>query len=386
MTCLNNTYTELVAQKTNETDKLQKISAIGLYTDGNKDNSDYDIVGDIDRINGLLFSEDLKYNGVTNNSKSSLASYLAGNAVPALFVEEASTGATNTGNLDTTNLGNLCSTNDTSIPLDSLVDENFMNELDSTLSSDMSVPNDLRYGGDISKNFSSSSTNKTTPTSAGDFFHPGGNCSGMFCIDVRFVSGNMNLLGGGKSTSIEGIIEKHTEILDPISKTQLACQTMRNQMGELSFDKLKLSEILSGLRVYYVTKPQKEKRLKSEATPQSEEEELLQIQRCAYATSGLPTNIEAANGPQVAGYSLNTTSNTENYDNRIITTTPQDTNQYGIGANCMELYMDEGRNTYANTFSTDISEIESFTRSMVQVITNIVNIGTQMDSKPTGCV
>lgn len=86
MTCLNNKYTELVAQKTNEADKLQKISAIGLFTDGNKENSDYDIVNDIDKINGLLFSEDLKYNGVANNSASSLASYLAGNAIPALFV------------------------------------------------------------------------------------------------------------------------------------------------------------------------------------------------------------------------------------------------------------------------------------------------------------
>lgn len=358
MTCLNNKYTELVAQKNNEADKLQKISSIGLYTDGNKDNSDYDIVNDIDKINGLLFSEDLKYNGAVNNSRSSLASYLAGNAIPALFVAaqgnsgnigisgnalivETGATATTTGSTENAVLGNLCAKNDTNISLDSLVDENFMSELDNTLNTDSPLPNNIGYGGTLWQNSSSGSANKTTPTSAGDFFHPGGSCGGLFCIDTRFISGNMNLLGGGKNTSLEGIIDKHTKILDPISQTRLACETMRNQNAELSFDKIKFSEILSGLHVYYTTKPQKEKRLKSETTPQSEKEELLQMQRCAYAASGLPTNIDIANGPQVAGYSLNSATNTENYSNRVITTTPQDTNQYGIGANCMELYMDQ---------------------------------------------
>lgn len=266
------------------------------------------------------------------------------------------------------------------------MDENFMSDLSNTLANDSPVPNDLRYGGNMSQNSSSGSANKTTPTSAGDFFHPGGSCGGLFCIDTRFISGNMNLLGGGKSTSLEGIIDKHTKILYPISETRLACEVMRNQNAEMSFSSLNFEKTLAGLKEYVVWgKPQKQKRFKSEATPQSEKEELLQMQRCAYAAAGLLVNTEAANGPQVAGYSFNTATNTENVTNRIVTTTPQDANQYGIGANCMELYMDEGRNTYANTFSTDISEIESFTRAIVQVITNIVNIGTQMDKKPTGC-
>jgi len=53
---------------------------------------------------------------------------------------------------------------------------------------------------------------------------------------------------------------------------------MTNDLGESS---RKSAFSLAGLKVYYNTTPQKEKRLKKETTPQSEQEEMNNIERCA---------------------------------------------------------------------------------------------------------
>ena len=145
--CLNKKYDELVAQKSKESDRLQKISSIGLYTDGNKENSDYDIVSDVGLIDTLIFTEPAKYNGVVNGSRNSLAQYLRGEPTPSLFPQiqqNIAPSPTGTGNTDTSSgttsesgsmslIGDLCTQNTTTIPLDELVDENFLEELNQTL-------------------------------------------------------------------------------------------------------------------------------------------------------------------------------------------------------------------------------------------------------------
>jgi hypothetical protein len=116
---------------------------------------------------------------------------------------------------------------------------------------------------------------------------------------------------------------------------------MTNQMGEAPFDKIKLKNVFSGLNVIYKTKTPKSKRLKSETTVKTEKEDLLKIQRCAYASAGLSTDVTRANDPLVAGYRLSTASNTETVPGQVIVTSPQNLDQYAVGAQCMELYMDE---------------------------------------------
>ena len=94
MLCLNKRYTDLVVQKEKEIGKLQKISSLGLYADGTTENSDYDIMVDIDRINGILFGENEKYTGVKNTSAKSLKNTLAGKSAPPLFGSGSGTGGT----------------------------------------------------------------------------------------------------------------------------------------------------------------------------------------------------------------------------------------------------------------------------------------------------
>jgi hypothetical protein len=45
----------------------------------------------------------------------------------------------------------------------------------------------------------------------------------------------MNLLGGGEDISIEGIVNRHIKILNPISWTDLSQQKMTNNSFQLPF-------------------------------------------------------------------------------------------------------------------------------------------------------
>jgi hypothetical protein len=50
---------------------ISVVGNAGIYADGDKDNSDYDLLSDIERINTILFSNPEKYTGVKNTTKLS---------------------------------------------------------------------------------------------------------------------------------------------------------------------------------------------------------------------------------------------------------------------------------------------------------------------------
>lgn len=62
---------------TDEQKKLQSVGSIGLFTDGNKDNSSYDLMVDLENIHSVLFAKDIPYNGTDNMGASSVANLLA---------------------------------------------------------------------------------------------------------------------------------------------------------------------------------------------------------------------------------------------------------------------------------------------------------------------
>ena len=70
-------YEDLLSQVTDEQKKLQSVGSIGLFTDGNKDNSSYDLMVDLENIHAVLFAKEIPYNGTDNMGASSLANLLA---------------------------------------------------------------------------------------------------------------------------------------------------------------------------------------------------------------------------------------------------------------------------------------------------------------------
>ncbi|USN58544.1 MAG: hypothetical protein H6767_10060 [Candidatus Peribacteria bacterium] len=56
----------LTKQKAEQkSDEMYKISRIGLYADGNTDNSSFDLIKDLQDIDAVIFTEELDYFGET---------------------------------------------------------------------------------------------------------------------------------------------------------------------------------------------------------------------------------------------------------------------------------------------------------------------------------
>lgn len=70
-------YKDLQSQVNEEQKKLQSVGSIGLFTDGNKDNSSYDLMVDLENIHSVLFAKDIPYNGTDNMGASSVANLLS---------------------------------------------------------------------------------------------------------------------------------------------------------------------------------------------------------------------------------------------------------------------------------------------------------------------
>ena len=83
--CLAETYRNMgdVARRSEES--LAAVGMIGLYTDGDTTNSDYDITNDLGKINSILFSEKIDYIGKKNTAMNSYKNLAQGGDVGSLF-------------------------------------------------------------------------------------------------------------------------------------------------------------------------------------------------------------------------------------------------------------------------------------------------------------
>lgn len=88
--CLSATYNLLYEKAGEQEEALSTVGNIGLYTDGDTKNSDYDIVADIEKINAILFTEKIDYLGTKNMGKISLTNLLQGKPVGSLFTNSPS--------------------------------------------------------------------------------------------------------------------------------------------------------------------------------------------------------------------------------------------------------------------------------------------------------
>lgn len=70
-------YQELLSNVAYEQKKLQSVGSIGLFSDGNKDNSNYDLMTDLENIHNVIFARDIPYNGTDNMGASSVANILS---------------------------------------------------------------------------------------------------------------------------------------------------------------------------------------------------------------------------------------------------------------------------------------------------------------------
>ena len=412
-TCLTSQYNDLKSDAQKETNARITISYIGLYMDGDKNNSEYDIITDIEKINWLIFSEDLKYEGTSNAAGKWLKDFLSNKAIAPLFPLSNITAngtAVNPATNITINgsviippgipsttisadmralLGGTCSTTTPIGPVSSIMDDAFLADLSSVLAS--GGGGGSIWGGYTPSIWQSPSVSgptsggtKASQTSAGDFFHEMP-CTSLFCIKIKMVPWSTNALGGSKNISIEGILDKHIKIMQPISESALGCEVMTNNTASSPKKWLNLPNTIAGLKVFLDETPQKTRRDKREATPERDAQELKDIQRCSYASAGLSTDEARSRSIGGAWYSRTSGYTSETIKNGTTALGPQESAELARFTNCTISYMDTGRKSYYDSFSTDLTEIQAYSANMLNQINNIVSTLTQMNSKKDTC-
>lgn len=396
-TCLAQEYKNVKNDIAKEQDARETVASIGLYADGDKSNSDYDIIYDIERINEIIFSTEIKYKGTKNISSKSLTSLLSGNSPAPLLSGTASiltppttnsgsnsaSGNTNNQNAPTIDslLWSTCTSSGITGPVDTNLDESFVQELSSVINGNSNT-NTSTSGYSASNNPIVQWSWAAPKTSANDFYHKMPCQKGsMFCIDIKTIPGGNITLWGGKNVSIEWILDTFTKHLLPISESSLAYQKMTNNAGSLPTKNLKLWKSIWGLRIYLGNQPQPSRRDKDEQTTAKENAELLAVINCGYISAGLPTDMTLANSIGGVGYAGRwTTMKDKTNDVRPIWV--QEAVATAKLAWCMNEYMKEWRQTYYNSLSTDLTEIQAFTKSMVDEIRDLMSILEPMNNLP----
>ncbi len=412
--CITNEYKNLKKDAQKETDARVSISYLGLYMDGDKNNSEYDIITDIEKINWLIFSQDLKYEGTPNAAGKGFKDFVSSKAIAPLFplaniaantnintppvnppaVSGSITPAptTNTGTIAAdlkTLLGGSCSKTTPIGPVSGIVDDAFLADLAWVIASG---GGGWTVGGGYTASSwpiptasgSASGTTIANLTSAGDFFHDMP-CTSIFCIKVKMVPGSTNALGGGKNVSIEGLLDKHIKIMQPISESALGCEVMTNNTASSPKKWLNLPSTLAGLKVFLDENPQKTRRDKKEVTPEKEAQELKDIQKCGNASVGLSTDEARARSIGGAGFNRTIWYTPETIKNAAVPLGPQEAAEIAKFTDCVNSYMQVGRKAYYDSFSTDLTEIQAYTANMLNQINNIVSNYVEMGSKKRTC-
>ncbi|MDD3302539.1 MAG: hypothetical protein PHN31_03210 [Candidatus Gracilibacteria bacterium] len=274
-------HNETIKQSEEKTKMIYSVSRIGLYSDGNEENSPFDLIKDVENINNIIFSitKEYKYEGT---EKSSLGDFLGSdfgtndinsdyliNGTSPLSSKTGST--TNSGDTTTTNDSNTKTNNNNSESntyygngyVCSTINSLDLTGLNKTDLDDIMKAINNNNNTSTDNNSSSTGTNNNSKyirtyeepsltgnlnyLSSNEVFFPESKCDSFFCITIEFKTSNHNLLGGGtsKNKSIEGVIQNSNEHLYKYSHTALEQHQMTMNNWESSIKNLSLSDIFS---------------------------------------------------------------------------------------------------------------------------------------------
>lgn len=425
VSCLRESYQEIQSDARTEQNAIDTVGSIGLYNDGDTSNSDFDIIDDINKINTIIFKEDLKYEWRTNPTSKSLTNFLRGNTPSKLFSSNSDSGNSNTsgennsGNTHTgspentesseNNSTNSNTENSNSLPpwaqtctdnttqttesqsVNGMLDTHFMNDLKKTLGwngdswngTDGSKGNTTQNGGydysEKTRTNNTSTDNGPSEDSSKDFFDkiP---CDDVFCITLGAKVSTQDALVWGKNNSIESILDKHIEKTDEISWSDLSAQKMNNNSFQLPFLNVKLSSQVAWGRVFFHDSPQSMKNLKSEDTDIKKEARFDQAYNCAMIDAGLSLDELKNAGITGAGYILKDGHDISNISNAISPLDPVDQEKLQAENNCGTAYTSMSRSNNAVALAGQLGEIQAFTTAILDIINQILETEMRLDT------
>lgn len=401
--CFSETYRRMTDEAQKDESSLSQISIIGIYSDGDTNNSDYDIIADIEKIDSILFAEKLDYIWEENTAKSSFASLARGDSIPHIFewmsgvilnndiiISEEATWWTIVPRenaeeltLEGLGIGATCSVEwwVTSgwVTIANMIDSAFIADLWNIMgeySPWLQNTASHTYGNNLS-GIPRTLSNNTKNIS--DFFNSRP-CSGNFCIKIKMVSGWGNALAGWQTYSIESLLNKHTKIMEPIANSNLSAQKHQKNSFQLPFLNITLGNKISGWLIFMEDKPQLQKKYKEEYTQEMQDQEFDNLQKCAYIHAWLPWDKDRANIPYGVWYQFRTTSNSDNTQLYKKTLSVLDPSEESMSVACMQIALWKPREEYYTWLNTDLTELEVFTSALIGQISSAIFTDKKLDT------
>ncbi len=402
--CLVQKYNEIEKDAHRDQNTLEVVGNIWLYTDGDITNSDYDILYDMDRINGIVFKDKDEYAGSKNASSKAIANMLSGKPISSLFPWSGNTTKKVSSNVSgwtpplNMNIATVASNTNSVAP--SIWNWICAPSWTSTTSGNNLFANDpfddmstTLAGGWMEDGFvytpgwsqwrnswawTSASSANFGKSEKKDFFNklP---CQGIFCITINMKKGNMNVLWSSKK-SIEWLLESHTKMMEPISWSDLSQQKMTNNFYQLPFLNIRFKDKIAGARVFITDAPQVKKTIEKEATQEMADAKFDLDLKCAMNEAGLPGDLKLVNGFIWAWYEPARGKTTNNITNTMIPLWPQEMESL---AGCYDIRMIQGKKEADKGLATDVNEIQAFSNSMTVIIQEILQLDKKLDKLPS---
>ncbi len=406
-TCLQSTYQNMQTRAVRQQDDIIVAGSYGSYMDGSLKNSDYDIIDDINKINKIIFKDNIKYLGTSNLNQTSLLDFLKGGEVKELSDgqdlvdprEPPKNTTTLTETTVTTTTPAISDADDKKIPWNekcsdekntntadtglpgNLLDSNFTTELEHTLNSTKNttnggVDNSQNGNGKDGKGGNGKEKEKK------DFYDklP---CNKIFCVTIDMEIGK----GSFKSEndkSIEAILDKHMKMMEPIANSDLSAQKMTNNSFQLPFLNIKIADKVAGGRVFVNNRPQQTKKFKEEDTEEKRNAFYDATYRCAMIEAGLSPEKETNGGPDGGGYASSSQTNLSNITNTELNLTAKKPSTVlqnkNIQTTCGNLRTQMSKARRETAFATNFNEIYAFTNALSKMIANIAWGDTKLDS------
>jgi hypothetical protein len=168
--------------------------------------------------------------------------------------------------------------------------------------------------------------------------------------------------------------------MQPIAGSNLSGQKMTRNSFKFPFLNIILKDKVAGGKIYIEDSPQRTKRYEKEYTQEEQDKEFDALRRCAYVSAGLPSDPTRANITGGVGYQIWTTTNADSIDRTnkdLSISNPEDV----ALKDCMPIALGQSRAVYYNSVATDLTELEVFTSSLVNMLENALTEHKALDKK-----
>ncbi|MDP2103352.1 MAG: hypothetical protein Q8K26_00330 [Candidatus Gracilibacteria bacterium] len=393
-------YEKIQQEVSIEQQKLQTVGSIGLFTDGNTDNSSYDLMYDLEQIHNVIFAYEIPYGGTANIGDSAIANILqdrysdinplaflsnlaedipsgfdrtppdntlptgtGASAVSALLSLGSDTCSTGTGNA----LGG-------SGGFDDSLYRDVLNQvvLGTNQRSDFSLTDDSR----LPEFWARGGNGGVSSMNGGGSFSDNFLCSGadIFCITTEFVSYAQDILGGGAAYTIEAILDENLKIADKFASSSMGQAKHTNNFFQLSLKNLGLDKLIHlGAVVSYLPPPilnLKPGTTSGEGNTKPVEDEFKKILIGSFEDAGLDHKRQNSIEKDMVDSALSKLpyQTTDSLGKKLVIDTPAKTGF--VQAKEREL-----KKTYFDSFNDDLFELHAFTSAFskqLEAITSVI--------------